>query len=343
MTMTTPAFTYIHVPGCDCDSSDGGSYAERLSHLRHAEVEQLGERADAWEIVCENIPDGSCLAWLSPERTGQGWPAAHRDYHLMALYEAAIVEGEAHGRRTGSMPPQDLGVAAGHYACGEVSSARERLAQALSVAPWGAQPDGSFVTRQTAYSVASGRYEHTLHAQAKQGPLATARDPESWASYSAGHVTLTALRTREEARAIRAKEKRAQYQAAVTYAMRRDWAGRHLRYAEGSLPFAPGQNGGTVQVEIEELFCDCGSGLDDAPQNHNGRCPASDPEAWKVGKKTAAISARGALRAAGLTKEAADALLDAFASSDVGSPTSGYENGTYYERALRLSIRGVIA
>jgi hypothetical protein len=45
-------------PRCDCESDDVGSYAARLSRLRHALIEQDGL---TWEVACERLPDGAHL------------------------------------------------------------------------------------------------------------------------------------------------------------------------------------------------------------------------------------------------------------------------------------------
>jgi hypothetical protein len=324
-------FDYIHAPNCYC-SAPGVDYAASLSRVRHALVEvaltdEQREASDlsgsAWGDVCERVPDGSCLAWLDGDGTHatRGWPRDHRDYHLLVRWgDAKITETYAHDARQALASSRAARDAAGwngwdHIGCSCASCEHDRrlvdasieadktaaeagdlLARVLQAASWGAQPDGSFVTRHTAYSVASGRYVHTLHAPAKQGPLAEARDPESWASYQAGAIHLTALRTREEARAIRETERARNRREQEEYAGARRAAAVGLRNGR-SLPYVPGQEYGAV------------------------RTPHG-----------VAVSARGALVAAGLTREQATALL----SIDVGGLDDGYPH-----RSLRLSLRGI--
>lgn len=227
-TTIATAFTFVHKPGCRCSSEHGGTYADRLSRLRHGLVAQ--HEGMTLERVCEDhYPDGCCLDW----GPGEGWPADHRDYHLLALYRAAIA-----ARTTR-----------------ETTAARDAsgaLALALQKAPWGAQPDGTFLTRQTAYGVASGRYAHTLHAPAKRGPLAEALDPEAWSAYQRGDVFLTGLRTFDEARAVREAERAKMRTENLRYDARRRAAAAILAEG-GSLAYAPGQMSGTVCVDGEML------------------------------------------------------------------------------------------
>lgn len=139
---------------------------------------------------------------------------------------------------------------------------REALAAALRAAPWGAQPDGCFVTR-CSVTIGSMASIYTLHAPAKQGALATVRDHERGNDY-----TLTALLTREEARTLRAVERCENRDEERAYAALRRYAGAWLRLG-GELAYSPGQEGGIVEIDSRR------------------------------------ISARGALVAAGMTKDAA--------------------------------------
>jgi len=189
---------------------------------------------------------------------------------------------------------EDEGLTTSYHAAEQAEHASTAaLAEALAAAPWGAQPDGSFVTRQST-GVASGRYIHTLHAPAKQGPLAEAQDGERFGS----GAYLRALRTREEARAIRD-------------AMRASAREREMRYLEtrkraadalldgSSLLYVPGQEWGYIRLLTGEY-----------------------------------VSARGVLRAAGLTREEAERLL----SESWERLGVSYDSGG---RGLRLSLRGV--
>lgn len=152
---------------------------------------------------------------------------------------------------------------------------RSALATALHAAQWGAQPDGSFVTRAslTCGGMAS---RSTLHAPAKQGPLAEVEDHERGDGY-----TLTALRTREEARTIRDVERCENRDVERMYAALRRRAGAVLRDG-GELPYSPGQECGTVEI-------------------HDRR-----------------VSAKGALVAAGMTKAEAEAVFPVFPEEPSG-------------------------
>ncbi len=221
MTITAP-FTYIHKAGCDCDTDtdNGGTYAERLSRTRHDEAAlavSIGGEAVGWDEAVRRFPDGCCLAWAAGDG---GWPGDRRDYHLIQLYRTALAQRgsgaagwaaveryRARRRERGDFNGYDHAhvTVEGCAPCEKDARlcetarsveqaeqhAQDVLAAALAAAPHGAQPDGSFVTRRST-SVASGRYVHTLHAPAKQGPLVSARDAESWADYMAGCVSRTA-------------------------------------------------------------------------------------------------------------------------------------------------------
>jgi hypothetical protein len=331
MTTSAPAFTYIHVPGCDCPllSPDGSGVGTEESVIAYARGLRVAREAHG-DVDGYRIPLGSCLAWLDDAHSGQGWPNAHRDYHVLALYcEAVRLRGSAGTawaavedarRRRGADPATtgydgwspaereawDRGLASAEalewiagedarlcyeHTLSEREEARstEALAAALQRVPWGAQPDGSFVTRQTRW-IASSACVSTLHAPGKQGPLAEAVDDER-----GGGVSLRVLRTRAEALAVRATEKRAGRENAAAYALRLRAAGVHIR--RRGLPFTPGQEYGYV------------------------RLPSGDT-----------VSARGALRAAGLSREAATALLDAFYALPGEEQSGG---------GLCLTLRGV--
>jgi hypothetical protein len=165
-----------------------------------------------------HVPNGSCLAWLDAH-PGPSWPGDHRAYHVLALYEIAM---RRHGTAT------------------ERASV-EALSAALQHAPWGAQPEGSFITRRSRW-IASSAHVSTLHAPGKQGPLAEVADDERGDGCS-----LVALRTREEARAIREAERarnraRAETGRAVLIEVDAGLrAGRTYRYS-------PGQRWGTLCV-----------------------------------------------------------------------------------------------
>lgn len=276
MTLPVPTFSFIHKTGCDCSSDDGGTYADRLSRTRHAEAAlatSVGGDAVGWEEAVRRYPDGCCLAWAAGEQGG--WPGDRRDYHLIQLYRGALalrgtgaaawaaVEAYRSERRTrgdfdaydhahpnsaGCAPCEedDRLCAASRDAAQTEQHAQNVLAAALALASHGAQPDGSFVTRQSTH-IASGRYVHTLHAPGRGGPLVEAQDAEGWTDYLAGVVHLKAFRTTAEARAIREEERRAARQGQERYDVLLVAAATMLaeRYR---LPYRPGQKWGTVAV-----------------------------------------------------------------------------------------------
>ena len=124
--------------------------------------------------------------------------------------------------------------------------AQAALVAALAKAEWGAQPDGSFVTRSSA--VASTRYTRTLHAPGRGGPLAAVEDWERGQGAS-----LVALRTHDEARAIRDAEKRRAREAATQYTAL--CAEVDAAVAAGAwLWYVPGQEHGTLALRRAE--CD---------------------------------------------------------------------------------------
>jgi len=115
------------------------------------------------------------------------------------------------------------------------------LCAAVRAAEWGPQPDGSFVARH-ASQIGRMPDVHTLHAPAKQGPLCEVRDHERGPG-----SRLVALRTREEARAIRAVERAANATRQAVYEANRQEAGAILRRG-GTLPYCPGQEYGFVEI-----------------------------------------------------------------------------------------------
>jgi hypothetical protein len=145
------AFDYVHVSGCSCSGPD---YSERRAFALMWLLE-LHE-----QLPAQLVPDGSCLAWLGLPRA---WPSRHRDYHLLARYDRAIQHGKY---EVADRSPHDSA---------ESCAARAALREALAAAPWGPQPDGSFVARRS-IGVASGRYVHTLLARERGRPLAVIND-----------------------------------------------------------------------------------------------------------------------------------------------------------------------
>lgn len=122
------------------------------------------------------------------------------------------------------------------------TAARDALVASLAAAPWGRQPDGSFVTTSS-FGIASGRYCYTLHAPGKGGPLAVVRDhaPDGWSHPS--QFRLDQIRTRAEARAIREAERAAARNAQLVYEASLSRAAELLRTGT-ELPWFEGQEGG---------------------------------------------------------------------------------------------------
>lgn len=278
-------FTYIHVPGCNCSSAP--DYQAQLAAAR-------AEAKGVWSSPEERVPEGSCVGWILPAHRGQGWPADHRDYQLLALHAEVVrcravlaatkATHEGMTIRDGWNPTEaeraEEGAAFDAWMAAQTAerAAADTLEEALGATSHGAQPDGSFVTRHTIYSIASGRYCTTLHAPAKQGPIAELVDPQQ----GHGAAELRVVRTREEARAVMKEARAKSREDAKRYEADRREAGAVL--ANGfKLVFFAGQNGGKVRLEYPNL----------------------------VGVPRRMVSARGALRAAGMTKEGAQALLDA--------------------------------
>lgn len=216
---------YIHVPGCDCTSST--DYAER----REAAIQHAALRDGLTDgLVRENSPRGSCLSWLTDEHRGHGWPFAHTDQELLRLHTAALAE------RTEK--------ASGYTEYSDRSerdyARRDALAAAIAAAPWGAQPDGSFVTRRS-QGVSTMDRIHTLHAPNKGGPIAEARDG------AMSSVSLCCLRTREEAATIRLTERARNRVAALELTSLRDAIDDAVRLGSW-LWYEPGVEGGTVRL-----------------------------------------------------------------------------------------------
>jgi hypothetical protein len=247
-----------------------------------------------------HAPGCTCSA-ESPSYAAQ--PSAHYDSHMLDLYRAVFETRAAVASFDAAHPngwdfadcnaPSPNEWEAFRAATLAAETAQASLVDALATAMHGAQPDGSFVTRQSTH-VASGHYIHTLHAPGKGGPLVEAQDGERFG----GPTYLRALRTREEARAIRETERTRNREAQALYAVRRRAARVALMHGK-ALPYSPGQEFGSVRI------------------------PSGDH-----------VSARGALRAAGLTREAAEKLL----SESWERLGLSYDS---YRDDLRLTLRGV--
>lgn len=250
---------YIHAPDCTCFTDPDGR--AKITDDRAP----WGSRSGA----ATALPPGACPGWLAVE--GGGWPCDHVDHHLLERHAAATraVQAVATFQFNRSLDGDALLAerAAWDAAIVRQRETREVLAAALHAAQWGAQPDGSFVTRAS-LTCGGMAARSTLHAPAKQGPLAEVEDHERGNDY-----TLTALRTREEARTIRDVERCENRDAERMYAALRRCAGAVLRDG-GELLYSPGQECGTVEIH----------------------------DRW--------VSARGALVAAGMTKQEATALLE---------------------------------
>lgn len=271
--------TYIHKPGCGCNVGSA-DYALRLIRARldafplrdepygyyaHARHDQEGARGD-WSAA-ERYPVGCCLAW----QEGEGWPGDYRDHHLLALHAAALAASPvSRGAIGGPMAEW----AEGPEAHDAAQAALDALAVALGSAPWGAQPDGSFVTLH-ATQVGRSPTVATLHAPGRGGPLAVAEHYRSDWGTREWRVGLTALRTVEEARTIREEERRVNMERAAQYEAVRREAGSRIAAGEG-LEFCFGQEGGTVSL----------------------------------GEGRPVVSAPGALTAAGFSRSSASEIID---------------------------------
>jgi len=254
-----PVVDYLHAPGCTCFTDPEGR--AKIADDRAP----WGSRSGAAVAV----PPGSCPGWLAID--GGGWPCDHADHHLLARHHAAVAAKTAVASfvfdRSLDGDAKLAQDAAWDAVIARQQETREALAAALHGAERGAQPDGSFVTRGplTCGGMAA---RTTLHAPAKQGPIAVVEDHERGDDY-----TLTVLRTREEAREIRDVERCENRDAERMYAALRRCAGVILRDG-GELQYWPGQKLGSVTIHDRQ------------------------------------VSARGALVAAGMTKEEAEALLE---------------------------------
>lgn len=309
---TMNAFDYVHVPNCNC--SDSIAYEERLLLARTWLLHGDPPDPCAAEIAAEYIPTGSCPDWYGVPDAGH--PRDRRDHHLLARWREAIaVRGTGaaawakveDARRRRSADPDtaphvdwypaereawDRGASAAEeraWIAGEderlIAAYRAAslveldvnaaLLAALASAPWGTQPDGSFVTQRScaAWNHTHG-YVYTLHAPGKGGPLVEALCHRRG---DAGRIT--ELRTAQEARKIREAERRLARMHLAKYEAARLAAGRRLRKGL-PLEYRAGQEWGTVTLPVHVR--DVGGSI---------------------------VSARGALRAAGLGRTEVEALL----------------------------------
>lgn len=254
-----PVVDYLHAPGCTCFTDPEGRAKTADDRA------PWGSRSGA----AVALPPGSCPGWLAID--GGGWPCDHADHHLLARHHAAVAAKTAVASfvfdRTLDGDAKLAQDAAWDAAIARQQETRAALAAALHGAERGAQPDGSFVTRES-LTCGGMAARTTLHAPAKQGPIAVVEDHERGDDY-----TLTVLRTREEAREIRDVERCENRDAERMYAALRRCAGVILRDG-GELQYWPGQKLGSVTIHDRQ------------------------------------VSARGALVAAGMTKEEAEALLE---------------------------------
>jgi hypothetical protein len=311
--MIMNAFDYVHAPTCSCHNQDFPRETQ-LAWARWAETVRLRGLVLAgteFDSARAKIPDGSCVGWID----GHGdWPVAHRDHHLMARWASVVkLHSEAERVRaiyeaarsagTLTMDPanESVSVEWGDYLRlhDVLSEAHHALLVALTEAPWGPQPDGSFLTRRS-IGVASGRHVHTLHAPASGGPLAEAAD----SAYTRGKVSSWVVRTRGEARALR-EEERAQNRArARRYDARRRMAILILR-AGGRLPYRSGQRYGVFDV--------------------SGPCAELD---MCTGGERPTVSAVGVLRGCGFSLAAAQSALPdedgTFSLADLRECCGGY-------------------
>lgn len=242
----------------------------------------IGNRALLGEFGTEAEAQAACDTWL-----GIHVGAQRPKVSLLALHARAIslrgsgraawarVEAARAARATtsnGWTPAEhaeDVDLCAAYHDADRVEhDSIADLCAAIRNAEWGQQADVSFVSR-SAVTCGGFQQHHTLHAPAKQGPICEVRDHERGYGSS-----LVALRTREEAREIRAAERCDNRDAERLYASLRRRAGAILR-AGGTLPFCTGQEYGFVTFGDKRY-----------------------------------VSARGALVAAGLTKDTALAVLE---------------------------------
>lgn len=239
-------FSYVHDLGCTCSAP---GYADRL---RAARAALRAHREGEWDGAAAHIPDGSCLSWLRP---GATWPSERRDYHLLALHAEVLRLREAEvlawaevekarsanwglAETKGRPVPYEAWRAAGDAAI----STEEALRDAVAEASWGAQPDGSFVTRQ-ALGIARAEQLHTLHAPGKGGPLVEVRDRVPHQS----PFSIVALRTHAEARAIREAQRANARDAQEVYRAELRRVARAL-CANRFVISRPGQEGGTLSL-----------------------------------------------------------------------------------------------
>ena len=160
--------------------------------------------------------------------------------------------------------------------------AADALFAAMAAAPWGAQPDGTFLTHTCEGSWwARWGTTYELHAPARSGVIATLTERHD------GEPDTSLVYTREDAR-VREEEVRAwRRQRAAAYESRRQTMGAALLRGE-ALPYGPGEKGGVV-----------------GPLDERG-----------IHIHEEQVSAMGALRAAGVTGADAEDLLRAAGSLD---------------------------
>ena len=169
-----------------------------------------------------NITIGSTttapVSLLALHRAALGAVAAWKASDLNARYAAydaawqvASAAGASYDEARTAAETAGQSVSNAHYALRDAATAAcEALAGALSEAPWGAQPDGSFVTRRSRF-VASLAYQSSLHAPNRRGVLAASEDHVNGLDAAEGPVLgsprgLT-LRTYAEAWRIRQDER----------------------------------------------------------------------------------------------------------------------------------------
>lgn len=215
-----------------------------------ASFESTGYGCDG-HFMCARptTPEGYVLTGAK-DLTPAGWREEARPFSPLALHHAAIAAKTAVASfvfdRSLDGDAKIAERARWDAAITRERETREALAAALHGAAWGAQPDGSFVTRES-LTCGGMAARTTLHAPAKQGPLAVVEDHERDDDY-----TLTVLRTREEAREIRDVERCQNRDAERMYAALRRCAGMVLRDG-GELPYCSGQKFGSVTIHDRQV------------------------------------------------------------------------------------------
>lgn len=144
-----------------------------------------------------DFPDGSCAGWLW---LGRGWPGSHWVAPWLELHAAAM-SGDA--------------------------AAENELAALLADAPWGAQPDVSFISRTSPIGCGLSDATTRLHAPNRRGVIAEVCHGRlrTWSLDAAW-----AFRRLERRRSAAAE---ARYQAARAACMAYIAAGGAVRYADG--------------------------------------------------------------------------------------------------------------